>query len=379
MDQPRDSIQDTFERRIVAVSPFELMALDATWSKLSRNATKLVMMRGDRWGLSRAFGMSWDVHGQFMANYIGFIRGVLHVRSAPCLVECATWFYSHLLSRGVDPEFLEHVHRAFATRVVADVPRQPMGLEALFLACCDHHAEILDRARSRATLRVQIDEPVRGFVRALGKAIKRGRAFDSQPAIDREIASMHRLIDVPMWWARVITPVMETVGLLWEHTGMHHSKEAIATGIVQRLLDRAGLHVPSAERHNSCLVAVAVGEQHDIGARLVRDTLCALGYPAAFMPSDSSKHFLPAAVAGLETEPLREDVSAPPRVFLSATTALSLPSLIETVDLVRQYSDAEVVLGGRIVSIDPKVGARVGADVVMTSLVDMVKELTASE
>jgi methanogenic corrinoid protein MtbC1 len=363
-DAIRRHLQQVFGERIASVDAQEAQAFEITWPALSLNVARRVLARRAP-SMCPATPRLTEMLTAYFGQFARFVSGVLTVRSASCLVECGVWCYSHLISRGVQPSFFADAHRAWAEVLRGQSVRRADGLADLCEELCNQHENLL-AISSCSVPRTRLEEPFRSYVRSLSRALRSGDLPRAERLAESSLARLHAAGELPLWWDRVVAPILRTVGQLWEIGRIEAPQEAIVTAIVQRLIDRSFPTLPLPDGRAPTLVAVPSGECHDLGARLVRDLLTTFGYPTVLVSGQVERRFLLTAVEGMD------------RVFLSATLVSAMPAMREMIDEIRRASDAEIVVGGRVFATDPDAAGSIGADRLVPDLQSLVSLLPFS-
>ena len=144
---------------------------------------------------------------------------------------------------------------------------------------------------------------------------------------------------VPSLYQDIFQPALYRIGELWEMNRISVAREHIATSIVESMLSLTfPLICNASPTGRKVLVACTPGELHQLGARMVADTLEMHGWDTSFSgantPATSIVHHL------AETRP---DL-----LCLSLSTHMNLSSLLQTIAQVREkYSDIPIAVGGK--------------------------------
>jgi methanogenic corrinoid protein MtbC1 len=179
--------------------------------------------------------------------------------------------------------------------------------------------------------------PLRVAQSAFLKAILAGQREAALGAAQGAIQSGAGLVDI---YCDVIADALYTVGTLWEREEICIGEEHLATTIAKYVIDviypRQAL-TPSFR--GNMVITGALGEEHQLGANLVADSMEANGWVVRFLGTD-----LPHAtvVSILETNPI--DV-----LCISTTVPTNLPATGELIRCVRTRLGSRsprIVLGG---------------------------------
>lgn len=162
--------------------------------------------------------------------------------------------------------------------------------------------------------------------------------------------------DISDFYLKVLQPVLNEVGLLWENNRISVAQEHLVSAIVGRVMTTASLSLSEpSQLHGKAVVASCVNEYHEIGAMMVSDILELDGwdvcYLGANLPTDALldllREFMPQVLA------------------LSVTMPFNIGNASEAITQIRQdpqLANIKVVVGGRAFSAASDLWRQVGAD-----------------
>jgi MerR family transcriptional regulator, light-induced transcriptional regulator len=157
---------------------------------------------------------------------------------------------------------------------------------------------------------------------------------------------------------RLFQPALEEAGRLWARgllsVGEEHMISQATESLMSWVLPDPG-PVDSRPREPLCLVLAACGEQHLIGARMVRDFLLMDGWDARFLGGDLGIRHVREAVAR----------HRPRLIAISVTMPHHLPQaadLIASLKEARTGAPLPVLAGGRAFIASPTLWRDIGAD-----------------
>jgi MerR family transcriptional regulator, light-induced transcriptional regulator len=157
-------------------------------------------------------------------------------------------------------------------------------------------------------------------------AVRRRSEVDAMRAVHSAILSGLSWQEV---YLRILGPVQEEIGRLWEQGEISVAEEHAATALADRLMSRMVpcLPPPWLARAGSVVVACAEGEQHCLGARMVADIFTASGWLCHYLGGDVPVEDLVRFVV----------THRPDLVALSLTCGDGAPALRGAVERIRAW------------------------------------------
>ncbi|MFM8603085.1 MAG: B12-binding domain-containing protein [Gemmatimonadota bacterium] len=155
----------------------------------------------------------------------------------------------------------------------------------------------------------------------------------------------------------LFAPAARRLGVMWEDDDCSFYEVTIGSGRIQCLMRELATQLstfPSPGATGRVILSVAPGEQHTLGTMVVAEHLLRDGWDVHFMSSYDEEYLLD------KVQEIRYDC-----VGLSISCTRHLNGLARDIKRIRQLStnrDIQVILGGPLVTNDPKIVARVGAD-----------------
>lgn len=282
-------------------------------------------------------------------NHVGFMAAVFGFSAWSVMARTVVWVYRSYCARGIPAEYFPVVLDVFRDGLRALLPGSAPALDPAYAFLRSHHETFLHLSKKGDDPpRPSLSEPEERFVRALLRA-------DTSEAIAIARECVVNRTDVERFFGGVVRPAMREVGTLWEDGGISVAQEHVATAIANRALAAVyENHVVTTPTKGRALVLCAVGELHDLGARMVADLLEMDGWDVQYAGAGVS---LDALLALLEPSPFL--------VAVSATMFEHLPRMRELVALVRSTtatSATRVLAGGQAFIDAPEVIPRIRAD-----------------
>lgn len=143
-------------------------------------------------------------------------------------------------------------------------------------------------------------------------------------------------------YQEVLQQAMYHMGELWEQNKISVAREHLATAITESMLPLIYPSVvASSETHRNgkkVIVACSANELHQLGARMVADTLEMNGWDSRFLGSNTSPETLVQTVRELK----------PALLCLSVSVQMNLPHLLDTLNRIRPFIPSlPIIVGGQ--------------------------------
>ena len=147
------------------------------------------------------------------------------------------------------------------------------------------------------------------------------------------------------FYEKILKPVMERVGILWERNKITVAEEHLATASIDYLMTQLRyqlLHPQFMKNAPSILLFCLEGEQHSMGLKMVSDV---------FRENKWNVKFLGSSVP---TEEVIKTIDKwePDAIGISLALTPLMPKLKECINLIDELEkDIDIFVGGRVVSL----------------------------
>jgi len=266
------------------------------------------------------------------------------------------WACSALLARGIN---LAHFRSGLvllrqalaeelseqAWAVTADYFER--GLEAFIQAESDEPADSNKMACSGG------DEVFGRLTAEYLLAILEGDGRRASQVVLKEAAQGRAVEDL---YLRLLAPAQAEIGRLWLANEISIADEHLSSATVRRLMSQLiGQAAACPPIGKTVLTAAVAGNRHDLGTQVVADFFEMDGWRTMYLGAD-----VPADALVEVLETVDVDLLA-----LSATLAVQLPALRETIDAIRsnpRCQHLKILVGGRAMKEAPDLAQQLGAD-----------------
>ncbi|MCC5830835.1 MAG: cobalamin B12-binding domain-containing protein [Phycisphaeraceae bacterium] len=299
-----------------------------------------------------------------------FMQSVFALRSPRTFVQTVTWVYRTYLRHGFSEAYFDHKLRAWVAAIRRHIqPVTPAeGLLAFYQAMIDSRARFVQLAEQATP--TAFDDGSGG--RYISRLTSRLLAGDEKGASEMVRTQLHVARDLPHWWDRIVAPALYTVGQLWSDGHITVADEHIASAIASRIMTQClPRPLDRNPRGPRAVIAIPPGEEHHLGASMVRDLLTMLDCPCSYTGPNTPIDAMVDLVHRRQPELL----------LLSVTMFFNLESvreIIERVRMLRLAAQPRIILGGQALNHDPDLWKQLGADDYASSLHDLLDRLPSA-
>jgi len=287
--------------------------------------------------------------------HMEFLAGAVEADSPEAFADYARWRVRMLGARGIGKHTLEEDFAQFDKHLSAALEPAERNAVSAYLVrgqqACTEPASALDAEPD--------DDPLHLTRKVFLSAILSGKRLAALGTVEEALRSNHHHVDL---YVDVISKSLYQVGELWESNQISVAQEHMATAIAQYVIAAIYPQLATSADHLGKMVVTGVsGEQHQIGANLLADTMEAKGWTVRFLGTNLPHSSVLATVEEASTDVL----------CISTTILCNLPSVAELIRLVRKKMGEQtprIVLGGAAYRIAPQFAREVGVEEPLTDL-----------
>lgn len=262
------------------------------------------------------------------------------------------WVYHAYHSQGVSYDYFE-VELSFWQASVSAMLEADLAapINAVYDWMRAQHETVITLAEARAVACDEADDGVDDCLDALHEAV---RSFDDDRILALCSVARDDGMSLPEILQRLIYPVMQRVGVLWERALITVADEHRMTAVINRVLASLYFDQPFPTfTRGTALVATGAHEFHEMGAWTVATCLELDGWDV---------HYLGANVPGEDV--LARAIEIRPRLIaLSVAMPFNLGGVRETIAALKaQLPETRVMVGGQVFQWLPRLSKDMGAD-----------------
>ncbi len=286
------------------------------------------------------------------ACHINFLQSVFRLQSAKCLVEIVIWVYRSYIRRGFSPDYFPVELSAWKRGVSQYLENRAEinSILAFYDGMIDSHEHFLALSKTEEN-GTEVGARFQSTYEVFMDSLLDANETQAENILREHVISAATL---PIWWESMVTPSLHRIGRLWSDGKISVAQEHMATAIARRVMDRCFPRIPEpGQKRGALAVVVPPGEQHDIGAQMVRDCLELCGYQVLYTGADTP---IESVIFLMSQNQLNT-------LLISTTMPFNLTATMDLIDAVREScSDIQIIVGGQAYLTDPKLVDRVGAD-----------------
>lgn len=172
------------------------------------------------------------------------------------------------------------------------------------------------------------------------------------------------------FWLKIITPALYKIGDLWENSKITVGEEHTATSLCQMVMSSYYSEVIKHVENKPTIVAItSPNELHQVGLRMLADTLELSGYPVEFLPPNST------------VEQIVETIEEEEAVMLIISTTLkgNLEATKEIITKIRHHNNNKtlIIVGGQAYYGNETLRDYVNADYLVSTVDEITKIIEA--
>lgn len=150
---------------------------------------------------------------------------------------------------------------------------------------------------------------------------------------------------------------MYEVGFLWQKGAISEAEEHLATSIVARVISGLYIYVIDLEEalKGKAVISAAANEYHEIGSRIIADSLEMDGWDVDHLGADTP---IEALIDFLKMQ-------QPFLLGLSASMAFNIDNLNDTIKKIKEnekLADLKIMVGGKVFNENPELWKKTDAD-----------------
>lgn len=303
------------------------------------------------------------------ACHVNFIQSIFRLKSERCFVEIVVWVYTSYIGRGFKPDYFTIELDAWKKGISFYLSKKSnvASLLTFYDAMIAHHDDFLELAREsqeQAPIADQFKGRYQQFLDSL-LTLDQNRA---EELIREHVVGAATLA---IWWESLVAPSLHRIGTLWSMGEISVAQEHMATAMTRRVMNRCFPRLPETmKKHHSTAMVVGPGEQHDIGAQMVRDYLDLCGYEVYYTGANTPNE---STLFLLRNNPI--DV-----LLISTTMPYNLTGVMDLIEQVRDglpQRTIHIIVGGQAYASDGTLWRNVGADRYINGLEEIGNYLDA--
>jgi len=286
-------------------------------------------------------------------NHAGFMYNSFKVKSEKLFINTIIWVYRTYKNHGFSYQYFPVELKAWKSAVNNNLSSENSELIInIYNLMLDNHKLFVKESESREDNEFEVSNNQFNSPDEFLKALLEGN-HDQCLSEAENIKSKDEML---LYFENMIKPTMYKVGSLWEKGVISTAQEHLASSIVARVNSSIYANNISLKKNKGkAVISAAVNEFHEIGARIIADTLESSGWEVDYLGADTPPDDL--------IELLK--IKKPFMVGLSAAMPFNIVPLKETISKIRdeeELKNIKILVGGKIFNENLKLWEKVGAD-----------------
>lgn len=291
-----------------------------------------------------------DNHG----NHVRFMTNVFKLNDYRLMVRTVSWVYRTYKNHGFSYDYFPVELEAWTQAVNQHLKvENARPIEEVYSFMLDSHQNFIDMAQDLKEPELDIPEewevPADDFLDAL-------LAGDYEKSIKVVEESINSQSEVGKFFENVVKPAMYRVGSKWQQGEVSVAEEHLASSTVSRVISTLySRFITFEESKGKAVVAAVANEFHEIGSRIIADSLELAGWDVDHLGVNAP---IPDLVDLLVDK-------KPFLLGLSLAIPFNVTSAIETIEEVRNRPEIEgikIIIGGKALNDNPELWKKTGAD-----------------
>ena len=289
-----------------------------------------------------------DNHARFMAN-------VFKLNDYKLLVRTVIWVYMTYKSHNFSFDYFPVELKAWIKAVKENLSPENAGpIIEIYNFMLNNHQKFIELSGEIEDSELDIPEDMQTVYNLFFKYLLSGNHKKALKLAKEEIDKKE---DLQRFFNYIIQPAMYEVGFLWQKGAISEAEEHLATSIVARVISGLYIYVIDLEGSTKAKVVIsaAANEYHEIGSRIIADSLEMDGWDVELLGADTP---IEALIDFLKMQ-------QPFFLGLSISMAFNIDNLIDAIDMIRsneELAELKIMVGGKVLNENPELWKKTGAD-----------------
>jgi methanogenic corrinoid protein MtbC1 len=286
-------------------------------------------------------------HARFMAN-------VFKLGNYSMMARTIIWVYKTYHERGFSYDYFP-VELESWIEAVKELLKQENASEItkIYSFLINNHSKFVALSQKDGGSRLKVPEEWQEASNEFLKALLDGNHREAMKITDQKVNNQKQVGD---FFENMISPAMYEIGSKWEEGKISVADEHLASSIVSRVLSTVySRFITYKETKGKAVVTAAANEFHEIGSRIIADSLELDGWDVDHLGVDTPITDLVEML--IEKKPFL--------LGLSVAIPFNLDNALETIERVRSVPELEnmkILIGGKAFNDNPDLWKKTGAD-----------------
>ncbi len=287
-------------------------------------------------------------------NHANFMYNSFKLNDKKFVYSTITWVYRTYSNHGFSYDYflvelsawMEAVEETLADKKAEEINK-------VYSWMIDHHHEFIRESKIIEPAELETENKFSALYKEFLKCLLQGKHKYCIITAQQEVETKE---DMLLFFEEVIRPTMYKIGNLWEEGEISTAEEHLASSIVSRIISSLYSKFISLEHDKGKAVISAIAnEYHEIGSRIVADSLEMAGWDVEHLGADTPTADLIDFI----------NKESPFLIGLSAALPFNVDNLIKTIKIIKSRNDLKdikILVGGKIFNDNPELWKKTGAD-----------------
>jgi methanogenic corrinoid protein MtbC1 len=287
-------------------------------------------------------------------NHANFMYNSFKIDDKRLFYNTINWVYRTYSNHGFSYDYFLVELKAWMKAVEETLENKKAAeINEVYSWMIDHHEHFINKSKIIEPDKWETKTDFSSLYNEFLKCLLQGKHKHCILTSQKKVESKE---DMLSFFEEVIKPTMYKIGSLWEEGEISTAEEHLASSIVSRIISSLYSRFITLENEKGKAVISAIAnEYHEIGSRIISDSLEMDGWDVEHLGADTPKEDL--------IEFLKKE--EPIFIGLSAALPFNINNLIETIELIKsnsQLDDIKILVGGKVFNDNPELWKKTGAD-----------------
>ncbi|MCC3145157.1 cobalamin-dependent protein [Halanaerobium sp. Z-7514] len=289
-----------------------------------------------------------DNHARFMAN-------IFKLNDYKLLLRTVIWVYMTYHSHDFSFDYFSVELKAWIEAIEEKLSSESAGqIIEIYNFMLDNHQNFIELSKEIDNAQIDIPADMETTYNLFFKYLLNG---DHKKALMLAKEEIEEKEDLQIFFNHIIKPAMYEVGFLWQKGAISEAEEHLASSIVARVISGLYIYIIDLVENSKgkAVISAAANEYHEIGSRIIADSLEMDGWDVEHLGADTP---VEALIDFLKMQ-------QPTLLGLSVSMAFNLDNLNETIAKIKskpELKDLKIMVGGKIFNENPELWKKTGAD-----------------
>lgn len=287
-------------------------------------------------------------------NHAKFMYNSFKLNDKKLFYTTINWVYRTYSNHGFSYDYFLVELKAWMEAVEETIEdKKAEEINKVYSWMIDHHDKFIRESKVIEPIKFETKNDFSGLYKEFLKCLLQGNHKHCIITAQQKVETKE---DMLLFFEEVIKPTMYKIGSLWEEGEISTAEEHLASSIVSRIISSLYSRFIYLENDKGKAVISAIAnEYHEIGSRIVSDSLEMDGWDVEHLGADTPTEDLIEFIS-------KEDLFL---IGLSAALPFNIDNLVSTIEIIKAIDtlrDIKILVGGKVFNDNPELWKKTGAD-----------------